>query len=246
MATLPEAVRGREALLEAAGDDPFVSCFASADSVGYVADGGVVWCRRLWNRNALIASGAPEPAAALCGDVVDSVPLDRFTVPNPVFDRLPGEVPVSVGGRWLWFYTRSAPPVHDMEPRCMWLKPDDYTEVDKLLDVAFPTASRRPDSDRTEVAWFGVRDDSGQLVGCGSSDTTGGIGPMLGSIAVHPKARRQGLASGLTSWVTRRLLASGHRQVALGSYAGEETTHRLYRRLGYRDLHVLVSGRLGD
>ena len=48
----------------------------------------------------------------------------------------------------------------------------------------------------------------------------------------------------MTSWVTRSLLAEGHAMVALGSYVGEDATHRMYRRLGYRDTRVLTSLRL--
>ena len=242
MAELPKAVHGREPLLKGADADPFVSCFASADSVGYVDDGAVVWLRRFRDRRSLMAAGPPDRAARLCRRVMDAIPLERFTVPSPIFDRLSDES-LSVGGRWRWFHTYTAPPVHEVEDRCSWLTVDDYDTVNTLLDDAFPTASRRPDPTREGLAWFGARNAAGALVACGSSDTTGGIGPMLGSIAVHPKARRQGLASGLTSWVTRLLLESGHPQVALGSYEGEDATHRLYRRLGYHDPHVLVSGR---
>ncbi|MFD0559171.1 FR47-like protein [Stackebrandtia endophytica] len=241
---LPPAIHGREALLDAAGDDPLVACFAAEDSVGYIDGDAVVWHRLFHDNRTVHAVGTPDRVAELFARVVPSSNATRYTIPQPVFDAVPRQP--RVGGRWHWFYTRTAPAVHEAEDRCGWLTPREYPEVDALLDVAFPTASSRPNTDRELIGWYGARDDDGRLIACGNSNTTAGIGPMLGAIAVHPDARRRGLASGLTSWVTRALLADGHPMVALGSYAGEDATHRIYRRLGYQDIHVLVSGRLDE
>jgi len=244
--TLPPAIHGRKALLDAAGDDPLVVCFAAEDSVGYVEADAIVWHRVFHDNRTIMAAGPPGTVAELYERVVPESGASRYTIPQPVFDRVPRRRQPRVGGRWHWFYTRTAPPVHEVEKRCGWLTPQEYPEANALLDIAFPSASSRPNSDRELIGWYGARDDAGRLIACGNSNTTAGIGPMLGAIAVHPDARRQGLASGLTSWVTRTLMADGHPMVALGSYTGEDATHRIYRRLGYQDIHVLVSGRLNE
>ncbi|MGH8880045.1 MAG: GNAT family N-acetyltransferase, partial [Stackebrandtia sp.] len=147
-------------------------------------------------------------------------------------------------GRWHWFYTRTAPPRHPAEADCQWFTADDYDAITSLLDEAFPNASKRPADTAGNRQWFGARDADGTIVACGMVTVGDGVGPMLGSIAVHPRARRRGLGSAVTSWVTRQLLDEGHPMCALGSYAGEEATHRLYRRLGYHDSRILASGNL--
>ncbi|GAA4896365.1 FR47-like protein [Stackebrandtia albiflava] len=241
--SLPTRLSGRGALL-AAADLPLVRCFASEDSVGFAEEGAVVWYRGHHDRTVLMGDGEPRAVAGLFARVAAEVPVQRFTIPRPVLEELPEPGRPAVEGAWHWFYTRSAPPETPAEAACEWIDPVDHAEVDALLEVAFPTASSRPDGERPGMEWFGARDASGRIVACGNANTGQGIGPMLGSVAVHPDARRRGLASALTSWVTRRLLERGHPMVALGSYAGEEATHRLYRRLGYRDVHVLCSGRM--
>lgn len=237
-------LKGREAILAAYGAEPFVSCFLADSAHGVVADGAVVWRRDFNGRRVVMGDGPVEATAGLVAAMTRRWRPQRLTVPQRTFERLPdGLRPESVG-RWHWFYTRQAPPRHPAEPGVGWFGEGEHDEISALLDVAFPDASSRPDARTPERRWFGARDRDGAMVACGSVTATEGAGPMLGSIAVHPDARRRGLGSAVTSWVTRTLLAQGHAMVALGSYAGEDATHRMYRRLGYRDTRVLASAQL--
>ncbi|HZE41749.1 MAG TPA: GNAT family N-acetyltransferase [Stackebrandtia sp.] len=237
-------VRGRDAIIAASGGDPFVSCFAATSATGIAADGAVAWHRRSTGRRLLLGYGQPAAAARLCEAAVAEFRPHRITVPAAVLGHLPDSIRPSGVGQWVWFHTRTAPPVTDAEGACRWFRDADHEELEALIERAFPGASNRPDAAVPGQRWFGATDDDGRIVACGVASTGDGIGPMLGSICVHPGARRRGLGSAITSWVTRQLLQDGHPMVALGSYVGEDATHRLYRRLGYRDTVTLKSGSL--
>ncbi|ADD43485.1 GNAT family N-acetyltransferase [Stackebrandtia nassauensis] len=243
MSSFP-VLKGREAILAAYRAEPFVSCFLADNAEGVVRDDAVAWFREFNGRSVLMGDGPVRATARLVAELAPHWRPDRLTVPQEVFEQLPGELRSAKPGRWHWFFTRSAPPTHPAESRVRWCTESDFDAITALLDVAFPDASSRPDPAVPHRRWFGATDANGSIVACGIAQVGDGIGPMLGSIAVHPDARRQGLGSAITSWVTRRLLDEGNAMVALGSYAGEEATHRIYRRLGYRDTRVLASGRL--
>lgn len=231
-------------MLDAYGSEPFVSCFLADSAQGVVADGAVVWRRDFHGRRVLMADGPAEAAAGLLTAMARVWRPDRITVPQQTFERLPVALRPEVGGRWHWFHTFTAPEPTSAEAGVGWLAESDFAAIGRLLDAAFPDASSRPDPLAADRRWFGARDADGAITACGTVSAGEGAGPMLGSIAVHPDARRRGLGSAVTAWVTRTLLAQGHPMVALGSYAGEDATHRIYRRLGYRDTRVLVSARL--
>lgn len=237
-------LKGREAILAAYGPEPFVSCFLADSAQGVVDDGAVAWSRDFNGNRVVMADGPPATAAALVAALAEQWRPDRITLPQESFEYLPHPLRPEPVGRWHWFHTFTAPPPRPSEAGATWFGEADYDEISALLDVAFPKASSRPDASVPGRRWFGARDAAGAAVACGTAQAADGAGPMLGSIAVHPSARRQGLGSAITSWVTRALLAEGHAMVALGSYVGEEATHRMYRRLGYRDTRVLASGRL--
>lgn len=244
MPTPYTTIEGRDEILAGYGDDPFLSCFIAEQARALVTRDALVWSHQYRERRTVMGDGDPQALAKLALHAMAEFQPQRLTMPSAAFAQLPETVKPTEVGRWVWFYIRNEPGKHPGEDQCEWFSPSDYDEVSELLDVAFPHASARPKHNDGDREWFGARNFSGKIIACGAAATRHNGGPMLGSVAVHPQWRRQGLGSAATAWVTRELLHSGHQQVSLGSYVGEDATHRLYRRLGYRDTHELVSGNL--
>jgi ribosomal protein S18 acetylase RimI-like enzyme len=69
----------------------------------------------------------------------------------------------------------------------------------------------------------------------------GGRPARLYSIAVAPQARGQGAASTLLEHLFRELSRLGYRRLRLEVRAGDESTQRLYRRFGFRELRRIDS-----
>ncbi|MGH8792646.1 MAG: GNAT family N-acetyltransferase [Stackebrandtia sp.] len=244
MKTPYRRVSGREEIISAVGDALFASHFAGDSSRGLAAEGAAAWDRRWSNRRTVMAHGPAHAAAPLVAALVDELRPDMVTVPEEIYDGLPDRARPPKGSRWVWFYTLAAPPPHEAEARCDWLGSHEHADVAALLDEAYPRALNRFRAGDPDQRWFGVRDESGALAACGRATAADNAGPSLSSIAVHPKARRQGLASAMTSWAVRRLFEAGHSLVGLGSYAEATSVHRIYRRLGFQSACMMTSGRL--
>ncbi|MDP9392853.1 MAG: GNAT family N-acetyltransferase, partial [Actinomycetota bacterium] len=141
---------------------------------------------------------------------------------------------------WDWFWTRTPPPAQDGEPRVRWL--DDMADdtLRSFLKASSPRYSAEP-GDRHVRRWCGIVDGDGSVRATAAwTEYVAGV-PHLASIATHPDARGRGLGAAVTAWITRELLRS-HDWVTLGMYADNETARRMYRRLGYRDEHLMTSG----
>ncbi|HIV56461.1 MAG TPA: GNAT family N-acetyltransferase [Candidatus Stackebrandtia faecavium] len=233
---------GREAILSAFGDDPFVSCFVSHSSSGIVADGGVVFSRQFRSRNSIMCYGDPEVTTSLLPQAIERFRPERCTMPVRNFECLDEPDRPIQKGRWVWFYTRTRPDRDISGFPGEWLDADSHDAIEQLLDDAFPTASMRPSQNASDRRWFGSRDETGRLISCGAASGQDGVGPMLNSIAVHPDSRKGGVGSDLTAWVTNRLFDEGNKQVSLGAHLNEPATHRMYRRLGYHQAQELISG----
>ena len=77
--------------------------------------------------------------------------------------------------------------------------------LDALLAEANPEAFVRPGTPGV-LLWAAVADEDGSLLACGAAKPhTPGV-PHLSSVAVHPRARRQGLGAAVTVALVRRLL----------------------------------------
>jgi ribosomal protein S18 acetylase RimI-like enzyme len=90
------------------------------------------------------------------------------------------------------------------------------------------------------VGWVGVQ-RRGAIVACAAwFEPVPGI-PLLASVAVHPDARRSGLAGALTATITRRSFAAGSPAVTVDLYADNDQARRVYTRLGFRTAHEFTS-----
>jgi predicted GNAT family acetyltransferase len=88
---------------------------------------------------------------------------------------------------------------------------------------------RLADTEAGIVLW----DDGGPVsVACFGGRTPNGI--RIGPVYTPPGRRRRGYAGALVAELTRRLLADGHRFCFLFTDLANETSNRLYARIGYR------------
>lgn len=84
-------------------------------------------------------------------------------------------------------------------------------------------------------AWVAVAD--GQVTGCVACRPVAGIGIELQMLYVAAARRRRGLGAHLVGLVEAEARERGERVVELWSDTRFEDAHRLYRRLGYEQLH---------
>jgi len=157
---------------------------------------------------------------------------------------LAGLTPPDGGAEWEWMWTTDAPPAVPGEARVERLDPADpatRTGLTRLLAEHSPRHSASPD--RPDVAgWVGVRAGD-PIIACAAwVELVPGV-PLLASVAVHPGARRRGLAAALTATITRRALAAGAPAVTVDLYSDNDDARRLYRRLGFRRAHAFTSWR---
>ena len=231
-------------VLVATHHDPFARASLRRSQVrGWVRDGAVAWLGTdpEERRSYLSALGDPVAVAGLVGDLVPELPpRQRVTLPRGTAARLPAEVGLD-GVDWDFRELEAPPPPQPGEDRVVVV--DDLDAVAELLRAASPRASAQADDDKVRV-WLGVTDESGELVAC-AADTSGSTGVgHLSAIAVHPRARGQGLGKAVTASLARRKFAEGCDIVTLGMYADNTAGRALYDALGFSDDHPFTSGPL--
>jgi ribosomal protein S18 acetylase RimI-like enzyme len=135
--------------------------------------------------------------------------------------------------------TAPVPPVGGVAVRRF---PADERRVGDLLATVGGTFSVAPGDDAVR-RWCAV-EEGGRVLAC-AADTSHapGIGHM-GSVAVHPDARRRGLGRAVVAWLTNDLLRQGCDAVVIGVFVSETAACRLYDRLGYTTEHEFLSGDL--
>ncbi len=130
---------------------------------------------------------------------------------------------------WAWLHTTRPLARVAGEDRVRFTAPTEALE--SLLAQANPDASLRPGTPGV-LLWASVADADGALLACGAARPhTPGV-PHLSSIAVHPRARRQGLGSAVTTAMTRRLLRR-YPAVSLALWSGNSAARALYDSLGF-------------
>ena len=240
-----EVLRDRDSLLRATNGDAYVRWQLDPDSpvIGYRRGNATVWSTRSPTRGLrwLYALGTPADTAALATESVDLLdePPYGLTTTRVVGDLLSDKLRPVEFDEWDWWWLDRPPPAQAGEEEVAW-EADEPALAD-FLEVASPRRSADP-GDRHVQRWCSIRDDAGIAACAAELHLVPGV-PHLASIAVRPDRRGLGLGGAVTAWITRQVLAEESPVVTLGMYADNEPARRVYRRLGYRDEHHLMSGR---
>lgn len=219
----------REAVL-ASGHDAVVAQHLAPAVVREVHAGAGWWAVRFaptsyFDHGGLLVNGD----LARVSDVIEEL----CTTLRPAEVAVDARVPLPFahpdhGSLWAWMHTTRSLPEVPGEDRVDVAPSTDALEV--LLAAANPDAFVRPGT--PGVSWAAVADADGTLLACAAARPhTPGV-PHLSSIAVHPRARRQGLGAAVTVALTRRLLRTSP-AVSLALWAGNTAARSLYDRIGF-------------
>jgi ribosomal protein S18 acetylase RimI-like enzyme len=230
-----EVITGREAVLAAAGDSPYVRLNTHGQVTGYLLPGTTAWVDRRPTSVTAGAVGDPARAAEiLVGTGAEWLHLPRATPADLA------QLRVTHQDDWEFLWTATPPPPQPGEDGVTQLTPADEPEIAALLDAAFPDTTTRPGDPRV-VAWFGIR-ERGQLAACAADRSRGGVG-FLAGLAVTPDRRGRGLGTALTAAVVRHHL-TGYGVSSLGVLASNAPALGLYRGLGFAQALSRTSVRL--
>jgi ribosomal protein S18 acetylase RimI-like enzyme len=229
-------------VLLATDHDPYVRGSLRSPTVsGWTGHGAVAWRATDAQERVpyLMTLGETAAVALLVESLLPELrDRTRVTLPRGTAPLLPAWVALD-GTDWDMRWLGAPPPAQPGEDRVVTVTD---TEVARLLTVASPTASAVP-GDSGVARWVGVKGRDG-LLAC-AADTSGATGVgHLSSIAVHPKARGQGLGAAVTAALMRSLFAEGCDLVTLGMYADNSAGRALYDHLGMNDDHHFTSGPL--
>lgn len=232
-------IGGRDALLAATGNHPYVMLTTTGDVTGYRADGLLAW----------IDHDLRRPQIYALGDAAAAVAFVRTMRGDARWAHLPHLTPAQaapfksdVHDDWEHLITRTAPPPDPNEGAVVPLDPAAGPEIDALLDEAFPTSTSRPGDARIR-RWYGVRAGT-DLVAVAADRSRGGIGYIAG-VAVRADHRRRSLGAAITASVTRRLFAE-FGGCSLSVMSDADGPLRIYARLGYGEPLPRTSLRLRE
>jgi hypothetical protein len=183
----------------------------------------------------LIGVGPEEPAAELLGALLEKHAdlVSSASLPRSAARLLPATYALEPTNDWEWFATATSPPVQSGEERVRWL-PEVTTDPEgatarEVVDL-LRTHSGRHDAEPGQPharRWCGVRDDTGRVVAVAAHTEFWPGVAFLASVATISEVRGQGLGSAVTGWITRQLLAEGHRWVTLGMYSDNDVARRI-------------------
>ena len=225
-------IGGRDALLAATGNHPYVMLTTTGDVVGYRGDGLLAWVDRDPERPQAWALGDGSAAVGFVEGRRGWVHLPHLTAGQAAALRS------DIHDDWDHLITRTSPPPADGADRVVPVHADG--EIDALLDLAFPASTSRPGDPRVR-RWYGIRHGS-ELVAVAADRSRGGIGYIAG-IAVHPEHRQRSLGTVLTTTLTR-LLFEEFGGCSLSVMADADGPRRIYERLGYGEPLARTSLRL--
>jgi GNAT superfamily N-acetyltransferase len=234
MITRATLVRGRAAILAAAGDHPYVRLGAGGggELTGYLLDDATLWTGLGPRGLTGYAIGDAEQAARLVGELVCAGTLGDLRwlhLPRVEADVLAAYLTVTHRDDWDFRWAATPPPVQPGEERVVRLTDADHEAINALVDRSFPTSTTRPGDPRVRQ-WYGIRSGD-RLVACGADRSRGGTG-FLAGITVAIDSWGQGLGAALTSAMTRTLLDEAE-EVTLGVLTDNPRASRLYERLGF-------------
>ncbi|MEV4628688.1 GNAT family N-acetyltransferase [Micromonospora sp. NPDC049523] len=226
-------VRGRAAILAAAGDHPYVRLNAQDgdDPTGYLLDDAAFWTGTGPYGVTGWATGDAAQAVELAAELRAAGTFDPrwLHLPRLDADTLARHLPVTHRDDWDFRWAVAPPPVQPEEERVVRLGEADHDAIDALVDVAFPTSTTRPGDPRVHH-WYGIHDGN-RLVAAGADRSRGGTG-FLAGITVATDSRGRGFGAALTAAMTRTLLDETE-EVTLGVLTDNLPAIRLYDRLGF-------------
>lgn len=248
-ATGPTAIPSHADLLAATGGSAFVR-HDIPDPLEGTAHGlgaAVAVPRRTHTRGlGLLVMGPPDDTGrlldALLTDDVLPERLASVTVERGSLDAVAARLPLGEGNDWEWMCTSTPPPVVPAESRLEQLSPADEAAIRALLTAANPNTDARP-FEHPGQRWVGVRGEGDRLVACGVREPGVGGAPVLAGITVDPRERGTGLGLAVTARLTREAVAEAG-VCSLGMYSHNTVARRVYRGLGYGDVHEWSSRRL--
>ncbi|MGW3784573.1 GNAT family N-acetyltransferase [Micromonospora chokoriensis] len=238
-------LQSRDDVLAAAGHHPFARhmLWRGVPARAYQRDDAVLWLPP----SAHVPAGGAIGSAATVLEICVALATDGVLRAGQAL-HLPRLKPGVVSPRlavvehadWDFHWTGTAPPAQLDEARVVRLTKADHPALEALIDEAFPSTTSRPGDPRV-VDWYGIWAGD-RLVACGADRSRGDIG-FLAGLTVAPEQRGRGLGGALTAGMTRALLAR-HDTVGLGVYPSNVGAVRLYRRLGFANVHSISTLRL--
>jgi GNAT superfamily N-acetyltransferase len=242
----PIRLDGREAVLAAAGDNPYTRMTTTGAAVtGFRTGRAVAWLGQGpesadWTDSA--SSIGRGPMACAFGDAAESAQVFATLAEQGRLDevrwlhlpRLDGttlapHLRLSHQDDWDFRWTSTPPPPVAGEDRMIALDDRDGAEITALLDEAHPSSTTRPGDPRVG-RWYGIRDGD-RLVACGADRSLGEVA-FLAGLTVATDYQGRGLGAALTAGMTR-LLFRGYGVVSLGVMWDNTHAIRLYERLGF-------------
>ena len=247
-ATRPTALTSHEELLAATGGSAFVrhDIPDPLEGTAHALGAAVAVPRRTHTRGlGLLLMGPPDETARLLDVLLadDLLPasMASVTVERGSLDAAAARLPLGGGNDWEWMCATAPPPEVPAESRLEELTAADEPAIRALLEAANPTTDARP-FEHPGQHWVGVREGDG-LLACGVREPGVSRTPVLAGITVAARARGTGLGLAVTARLTREAVAESG-VCTLGMYSHNTVARRVYRGLGYGDVHEWSSRRL--
>lgn len=228
--TLPELMVGGDAYVAHRLDaETFVRAWAMGDAVVIVLDP-----RPGDAGSRLTGLGPAADLAPLLAQVAAVEPRpSRVSVESGAARAVPW--PLATTRVWAWMLCDELPP----EPDQPVVEVGDAAAVNAVLDAANPDSFARPGDPGVE-RWLGAY-VAGELAALGAITRVGDGTGYLQGVTTLPAYRGRGLGRAVSAALTRRAMAPTG-VATLGVYVDNDPALAIYRRLGYRTVHVFTSG----
>lgn len=232
-----------EGILAAGGENPFLRWELGRDTEALVSDVG--WASlelgndKVWGTVLVATSPVDSPTMDSAIEGLSGLVAERdgelgwisysgaidWQLRDPWWE---GEPP---DGAWVWMSTTelASNPTH---PGLVELDDAaDAAELEAFGRLHNPLFEGYPGSGRN-LFWYGIRDDDGKLIACGTAHRTlAGTGHLSG-IVVDAARRREGLGSVIVAALSRRLIER-YGIAILSAYATNHGAIALYEQMGY-------------